>query len=165
MKKLFSILFAILLGFVLVGSVFADATYTTTNNGKSANIDYSYGAVIDQTNGYTQHVDSEGAAYVQEKVQTSAVATGATLDSGTAMVSTACRVSGILYGGTSATAGDYVLIYDAASATGTPVFDVSVGTAKSTVPVIIPGGVKFSTGVFADSNDSSGTALTILYDD
>lgn len=165
MKKFLSFLFVVLLGLSLGGVVFADATYTSTNNGKSTNVDYAFGAIVDQTNGYTQHVDSEGAAYVQEKVNevVEMIGTNDTY-AGTTVKSGACRLKSITFGGPTAAAGDYLLVYDATSATGTPKFDVSVGTAKDTNTVVIPGGVKMATGIFAKSTTSTGVA-TITYDD
>lgn len=90
-----------------------------------------------------------------------AVASGATLNTGTAMVSSQCNVQSITLSGASSTALDYVEIYDAASATGTPKFDVSVGTAGETVQIVL-NDAEFGTGIFADAN-ASNFVLTVEY--
>ncbi len=164
MKKLLFVLLSVIL---TAGLSYADATYTSTTNAKGGNADYGYGAAVDQTNGYTQHIDSEGAGYVQEKV--SEVVEGIDsndLYSGLTVKSGASRLNTIVFGGPSSVAGDFLLVYDNTSATGTPKFDVSVGTAKSTVVLSIPGGVKMATGIFAKVNGaSSGSVATFAYDD
>ena len=77
-----------------------------------------------------------------------AVAEGGTLDAGTALVTGRCFGKVLIVTGENA--GDYVLIYDNTSATGTPKLDISVGTASQ--PVIVPlEEAEFGTGVFANS--------------
>ena len=160
-------IFALLAYLAMAGLVFADATYTSTNNAKGGNADYGYGAQVDQTNGYTQHIDSEGAGYVMEKVnEVVELIDAGDLANGTAVKSGACRFKGIAFGGGNAAAGDYALIYDASSATGTPKFDISVGTAKETIVLSIPGGVKFSTGIFVKADAvTDASVATVWYDD
>ena len=161
MKKLFLTLLAVM---AMAGFVYADATYTSTTNIKGGNADFAVGGVVDQTNGYTQRIDSEGAAYVQQKAQTLAVST-TSLTVGESLVTGAARVSTITYGGPTANAGDYVLIYDALTATGTAKFDISIGTTKSTVTINIPGGAIFATGIFADgAGTAHSSVLTVTYD-
>ena len=160
MKKILYVLLALSLA---AGVAWADATWTSTVTPKAGRNDYMSGggvAVTDPTDGYVQQVDSDGAAQTIEKAQTIAQSTA--LFGGTALVSSACRVSTITYGGNALAAGAFVLIYDAASATGTAKYDISVGTAKGTEHLVIPGGAIFSTGVFAQS-DSAGH-ITITYD-
>lgn len=164
MNKLLLALFAVM---VMAGVSFADATYTSTQNIKGGNADYGVGALVDQTNGYTNHVDSEGAAYVQEKVNEVVEAIDSNdLNVGTLVKSGACRLKSIIVGGPTGAAGDYVLVYDALTATGTPKFDVSVGTAKDTIVVNIPGGVKMATGIFIEQGGTAATLVaTVAYDD
>lgn len=162
-KRILSILLALLL---VPAVVWADATATSTLTPKAGTQDFISGgavAVTDQTNGYTARVDSAGALSVMEYPKTIAQATGKTLNSGTALVGSACRVSNIIVSGAATAAGQYVLLYDAASATGTAKFDISVGTAKGTIDITIPGGATFSTGVFADSS-ANPIHVTITYD-
>lgn len=164
MKKLFLALLSVIL---TAGLSYADATYTSTTNVKGGNADYGYGATVDQTNGYTQHIDSEGAGYVQEKVNEVVEAIDSNdLNVGTLVKSGACRLKSIIVGGPTGAAGDYVLVYDALTATGTPKFDVSVGTAKDTIVINIPGGVKMATGIFIEQGGTAATLVaTVAYDD
>ena len=164
MNKLFLALLAVV---AMAGLVFADATYTTTNNAKGGNADYGFGAVVDQTNGYTQHVDSKGAASTQEKAQTLVECIDTNdMYSGCSVLSGAGRLTTITYGGPNAAAGDYMLVYDNTSASGTPKYDISVGTAKNTVTINIPGGAIMSTGIFAKAGTTASTAsvATFTYD-
>lgn len=162
-------LFSIIAGLLILsvpGLVFADATVTTASNARTAS--YANGiltvsGIADLSSGNTAEIDGAGALSVMEYPKTIAQATGGTLNTGTALVGSACRVSNIIVSGPTTAAGNYVLIYDAASAAGTAKFDISVGTAKGTTPIVIPGGATFSTGVFADSN-SDNVHLTITYD-
>ena len=168
MKRLFLVLLAVVL---MAGNVWADATATSTLTPKSGKLDFMSGgavAVTDQTNGHTLHVDSAGAASVMEYPKTIATGTAAEVYTGAgggkAMVSSACRVSSITYGSANSAAGDYLLVYDAASVTGTPKFDLSIGTAQSTEHFVIPGGATFSTGVYAIAYGTNGINATITYD-
>jgi len=162
MRKLF--ILCLLVSLALVPTMaWADATNTTTRNARTATLDYASGgavAISDLGSGYTQQIDSAGAASVMEYPKTIAQSTA--LFGGVALVSSACRVATITYGGNPIAAGSTLLIYDAASATGTPVFDISVGTANDTKHLVIPGGATFSTGVFAQSDDAGH--ITITYD-
>jgi len=167
MKRLFIFLLLVALVFIPV-KLWADATYTSTTTPKACTVDYcSSGgvAVVDVQNGYTQRVDSDGAAHVQEKAQTIAISTSS-LTTGELLKTGACRVGTITYGGPTSGSGDYVLIYDALTATGTAKFDISIGTAKTTFSLVIPGGAKFATGIFADGAPTAhASVLTITYDD
>ena len=165
MKRLFIFLLLVALVFIPV-KLWADATFTSTVTPKSGTLDYISGggvAITDALTGYVTHVDSDGAASVQEKAQTIAVSSGATLNTGVGLVTGAARVSSIIVSGTASTAKDYVLIYDALTATGTAKFDISIGVAGDTFAVQIPGGAIFSTGVFADAN-ASNFNITVTYD-
>lgn len=159
MKKL---LFSLFLLFTVPSIVFADATPTSTLNPKSAKLDYMSGgavAVTDQSTGYTQRVYSEGAALVQEYPKEVTTVSG----KDAAAVSSACRVYGIICASTLSSAGDKVDIYDAASATGTPKFECSMGTAKETVVISIPAGTDFDTGVYVDQS-ADNVLVSVIYD-
>lgn len=178
MKKLYLLVLLVSL-FCLPTLVFADATDTSTINAKSGSIDYMSGgsvAVTDQGSGYTQQVDSYGAASVVNRPAFHTASTIASADgiayhtSYKNLVSGACRVMKIVVGGPQSAAGEGALVYDALTKTGTPVFDVSVGTAQNTITIDLgPGGVKFDTGVTVASTLSPSPAnedvVTIVYDD
>ena len=160
-------IFALLAVMAMAGLAFADATFTSTTNVKGGNADYGYGATVDQTNGYTQRIDSEGAGHVMEKVNEVVEAIGSgDLANGLLVKSGASRFKGIAFGGGNSAAGDYVLVYDALTATGTPKFDIGVGTAKDSIILSIPGGVKFSTGIYIISDSvTDASVATVWYDD
>ena len=162
MRKLLFVIAALAM---LGGVAFADATSTSTQNSRTASYDKANQivGVADLTYGYTQRVDSKGAALVMEKSSTISASTGGTLNTGTALYTGACRVKSVTVSGFGTAAGDYVLIYDAASATGTAKIEVTVGTAKDTNTIVIPGGADFSTGIFADSN-SNNVHVSVSYD-
>jgi len=165
MKRLFIFLLLVALVFIPV-KLWADATFTSTTTPKACNVDYCSGggvAVVDVQNGYTQRVDSVGAALILQKGQKIAFAEGATLNTGTLLVTGGARVSTITFGGPVVSAGSFVLIYDALTATGTQKFDISIGTTKDVNTITIPGGAIFATGVFADSN-AADAGITITYD-
>lgn len=83
-----------------------------------------------------------------------AVSSGATLNTGVALVTGQSNVQSVTVSGADSTALDYVLIYDAASATGTPKLDISIGTAGETVTITL-NDASFGTGVFADANSDN----------
>ena len=71
-----------------------------------------------------------------------------------------CDVKGVVI--SSATAGDIVKIYNAYSATGSPVLEVYVGVNTSSVPIMFGDGIAFSTDVYVDVEDSA-MYVTLLY--
>jgi hypothetical protein len=85
-----------------------------------------------------------------------AVASGATLNTGTALVTGACNVQSITVS-QAVTAGDYLLIYDAASATGTPKYDIEMGTSET--KHLVFNDAEFGTGVFAVTSGQSTPAF------
>lgn len=156
------LIIALLLGLVVPSFVFADATWTTTKNGRAVTGQQGISnvvAVADGSTGYTQRVDSTGAASVIEKPCTVVVGSG--LDS--LLVTGAARVYAINVAGTAIAAGDTALIYDALTATGTPRFEISVGTAKNTNEVIIPQGAKFATGIY-QAQSADNMLVSVCYD-
>lgn len=161
-KKISLILLSALL--VPASLVLADTTVTTGRNARSIGVDSGVNqivAVAGARSKKTIEIDSRGAASVFQYPQIISSNTGKTLNDGVLIRTGAARVSSITVGGFDTTAGDYVLVYDATSATGTAKFDIAVGTAKDTVSVVIPGGAIFSTGIFADSNvDTVHAAIT-----
>jgi len=164
MKRIF--ILSLLVIFGCTGLLFAAAVETTTATARTASVSASgieqVVAVADGASGYTQNIDVRGSASVREYPKQIASSTGLTLNTGVALVTGACYVASISMSGIT-TAGDYVLIYDALSATGTPKFEISAGTAKDTTNIVIPGGAIFATGVFADSN-ANVVFCSIAYD-
>lgn len=133
------------------------------NNTNQLAIDSSGNAAVELFDGSNQvDIDADGALEVELKVNSALTvrADGLAYDIG---ANGATNIhSLILYGDASSTAGDYALVYDAATATGSPVFDISIDTAKGTEQLIIPGGVAFATDIYVDVIDSN-VALTIIY--
>lgn len=164
MKKLFLSLLVI---FGCVSLAFGAAVETTAVTARSASV--STGgieqvvAVADGSSGYVADVDVRGSVSTREYPKQLASSTGSTLNTGTGLVTGACYVYSITISGPGTTALDNVLIYDALTATGTPKFEASIGTAGETLTISIPGGVKFATGVFADSN-SDLVHCAVVYD-
>lgn len=168
MRKVIFSLFLVLAVSVLIVSprVFGDATVTSATKARAAAMDKGLESVVgvgDVSSGNTQEVDGRGAASVLEYPKTITSSTGSTLNTGTALYTGACRLSTVTCSGPTTSAGDYVLLYDAAAATGTPKIECSVGVAKDTNHIIIPGGASFSTGIFADSNADS-VHVSVTYD-
>ena len=120
-------------------------------------------AIADAVTGNAVDVDSRGSASTREYPKQVTSDTGGDFTAGAAMVTGECYVYNISLSGIATSAGDYVLIYDALSATGTPKFEVTVGTAKDTNQISIPGGAKFSTGVFGVSN-AAAVFCSVVYD-
>jgi hypothetical protein len=161
---LLSVLVVALIG--LASYVMADSTWTSTINAKSGKIDYMSGgavAVTDQSNGYTQRVDSYGNAGVLPKSSTITSTRGSTLQSGTALLTGAYRITAVTVSGDSSTASDRVDFYDNTSATGTPILEASLGTASETINIILPpGGIDISTGLYVKS-DEHGLFVSVAY--
>jgi hypothetical protein len=158
MKKF---IIALLLGLFASSVAFADASFTTTKNGRAVSGQQGISNVVaqaDGSTGYTQRVDSTGAAMVMKKP--TSIATVAGTDA--IAVTGAARVYGICAAGTSMAAGDVINIYDALSATGTPKYEISVGTAKGTI-CIRAEGANFATGVFVDELTVNNSLVTIEY--
>lgn len=149
------------------GYVYGDTLVTSATRARAAALDKGIEQVVgvgDLSDGYSLEVNSHGAASVEEYPKQISSQTGSTLNTGTSMVGNACSVYSITCSGFGTAAGDYVLIYDASSATGTAKFECTVGTAKDTNTISIPGGAIFSTDVFADSNANT-VHLAITYED
>lgn len=158
-KKL---LIALLLVVGMVSVAFADATVTTATKARLATQDKDVQgayAIGDISSGYTQEVDSRGSASVLEYPKSVATVSG--VDG--AAVGSACRVVAINVAAPLASAGDYVNIYDAASATGTPKLEISLGTAKDSKSIVIPGGITFSTGVYVEQS-ADNALVSVIYD-
>lgn len=157
MRKHFSTLvIAIFLAIVVVPAiVHADASFTSTRNSRNTSTAQGISQSVanaDASTGYTQRVDSQGAAMVLKKPTSVAVVAGQDV----VAVTGAARVYSINVAAPASAAGDYIEIYDALSATGTPKLEVSLGTAKGTVQLKLEG-MNFATGVFV--NQSANNAL------
>ena len=159
MKKL-SALFLVLLAVIFSASTaFAgSADARTANYGQGISAVQGLG---DLSSGNTAEVDSSGNVYTRSGTATVVSSTGTTLSTGTALVTGAADVETITISGPATAAGDYILVYDALTATGTPKFEISVGTAKDTNS-IPAAGAHFSTGVFAVSN-ATPVFVSVVY--
>lgn len=154
MKKIF--ILSLLIIFALSFTSFADAATKARVASVAQGISQVDG-IADLSSGDSLEIDSDGSASVKEYPKTVAFEAG----DAAAKVTGACTVYGFIVTGVSA--GDNVQIYDALTATGTPKFDIVVGTAADTKVVSLPaGGVSFSTGVSYDATDDE-TLTTIIY--
>lgn len=161
MNKLLLTLFVAL---TMSGLAFADATNTTATTARaiqsySSNVN-TVSAIGDGSSGNTVEVDGRGSASVQEYVKKKVIVSG--VDS--AAVTGAGRLTGVVVSGNNTAAGDMVEIYDAASATGTPILEISMGTAKDTRVITIPGGIPYTTGLYV-SQSADNMAVTVIYDE
>ncbi|MBI4708232.1 MAG: hypothetical protein HY761_09980 [Candidatus Omnitrophica bacterium] len=153
MKKLF-LLVLMILGLFGV----ALAADNARNIGSNKNIDHAV-IVADLSNGYTQKVNANGTAVAAEDLKTIAFVNSQS--GGAELVLTGgATVYGIVVTGT--TNSDWVAVYDATSATGTPVLDVVTSANNPTATIPIPGGRKFSNGIFVDLGTST-THAEIMY--
>lgn len=149
MKKIF--MFTLLVIFALSFTSFAFAATKARTASVAQGLQGVYG-VADLSSGDSLEVDSTGSAYVRPlPVSTVVSSTGVTLNTGTALITGAANIESITISGTGTAAGDYVLLYDALSASGTPKWEITAGTAKSTVTIDTKGAA-ITTGLFADSN-------------
>lgn len=155
MKKIF--MFTLLIIFALSFTSFADAATKARVASVAQGISQVDG-IADLSSGDSLEIDSDGSASVKEYPKTVAVSRG---DSA-AKVSGACTLYGLVVSGVSA--GDYAYIYDALTVTGTPKFDIYVGTAADSTVVTLPaGGVSFATGVSIDATDDD-VVTSVIYD-
>lgn len=152
MRKIF--ILCLLLVFAFGINAFAATKARTLN--LATNVEKAY-AVADASSGDTAEVDSDGSLQVQEEAKS--VVNLATGTDGT-LIGSSCKVYGIVASGSNA--GDYVYLYDANTATGTPKFRIRLDT--DTFQTMIPGGVTFSTNIYADVNGGS-TDLAVIYED
>lgn len=147
------------------GLAYADATVTSATKARAAAMDKGLEQVVavgDVSGGDTVEVDARGSASVLEYPKKIVLAQGGVLGGGTNVVSGACRVTAVIFGGSQLAAGDYIQVYDALTVTGTPKLEIVIGTAKDTHSLVIPGGITFSTGVTLDSS-AEGVA-SVIYD-
>lgn len=97
--------------------------------------------------------------FYADNPSTVARASGDTLIDGTLLVTGQCNVQSITISQAD-TANDYVLVYDALTATGTPKFDLSCGTARETIQLLL-NDAEFTTGVFVDGTVSGSHSLDV----
>ena len=149
MKKIF--ILSLLVIFALSFTSFANAATKARTASVAQGLQGVYG-VADLSSGDSLEVDSTGSAYVRPlPVSTVVSSTGITLNSGTALITGEANIESITVSGFGTAAGDYVLLYDALSATGTPKWEATAGTAKGTYTIDTKGAA-VTTGLFADSN-------------
>lgn len=156
------LIIALLLAFIVPVMAFADVTWTTTKNGRAVTGQQGISnvvAIADGSTGYTARVSSTGAVSTID--HPCAVTALSGLDG--ILLTGAYRVYSITVAGQLTAAGDRVDIYDALSATGTPKYEISVGTAKGTTQLVFPNGVTFATGVFEDQSGNN-MLVSVCYD-
>ena len=159
MKKLSALIIAVIFAMAFASYVYAgSADARTASTGKGIS---QVNGLGDLSSGNTAEIDSDGNVYTRSGSATVVSSTGATLNTGTAIVGAACNVESITISGVGTSAGDYVLIYDALTATGTPKFEITAATAKETL-TIPTYGAAFATSVFADSN-ADNVFLSVVY--
>lgn len=156
MRKLFTFFVMALAVMTFVSYSYAGSADAKISSAGGNGIVYVNG-MGDLSSGNTAEIDSDGSVSVKEYPLPSVSGFG----DQAALVSGACVVKNIIVNGVSA--GDSAYIYDALTVTGTPIFDITVGTALDTKVVPIPGGRSFSTGVSIDATDSD-VKTTIVYD-
>lgn len=148
MKKIF--MFTLLVIFALSFTSFADAATKARTASVAQGISQVDG-IADLSSGDSLEINSTGSAYVRPlPISTVVASTGLPLNDGVALITGAANIESITISG-QGSAGDYVLLYDALTATGTPKWEISAGTAKNTVTIDAKGGA-VTTGLFADSN-------------
>ena len=158
-NKSFVFIIALLAVMFVAERVYSDATPTSTVSTRATRFVSESVAVADGTLGYTANVDSRGSVSTLEYPRTLGVVAGTD-----ALVYTgAARLTSITVAGTATSTGDTVLVYDALSATGTPKFEISIGTAKETKHIEIPGGAIFETGIYV-AQSANNMLVTIGYD-
>ncbi len=59
---------------------------------------------------------------------------------------------GVTASGDGTSAGDFALIYDDTDASGTPILEISIGTAEDTEQILL-NGANFGTGIFVEANN------------
>ncbi len=152
MKK-FILIALLVITLVLPSFCFAaDAAHAVAVSGDIAQVV----GIADGSSGAMTEVSSTSGA-----LNTAGRAQAVTRSSSDGLIYTgACRVQSFVITGVSA--GDVALIYDAATATGTPIFDIKVGTAVDT-KVIPCYGAPFSTGIYVDATDAD-VITTAIYD-
>jgi len=148
MKRLFLIA---LLVMGLAGVSFADSSRSIGGGTEQ------YVSITDASSGTAAEVSSSGA------VNTVGKSKAVTLQTGDGLIYTgACNIQTLVFSGV--TEADYVQVYDALTATGTPKFDIKMGTASNTI-VLPLGGAPFATGIYADTSAVNGTGVvTVVYD-
>jgi len=164
-KKLIFVIFLIML-LAVPAFVFGDATVTTGRNIRTAGSDQGFSqttAIGGARSGKVLEIDNRGSASVFEYPKTVTSIVGSEMSAGKLVHTGAARLTSITVSGLTTSAADYVLVYDALSATGTPKFEVSIAVTGETYHINIPGGAQFSTGIFVVGIDTEVFA-TVTYD-
>ena len=116
-------------------------------------------ALID-SEGDSADISDKGAVAVSQEGSTTL---GDALGGDQLVYTGACTVySTMIYGLSGSSAKDYALVYDALTATGSAVFDISIGVSGDTNQLRF-NGVPFSTGIYVDVIDD-GVHVWVEYD-
>ena len=155
MKKIFILSLLVLLA--IPAMCFADTARAIAVGGQIESIV----AIADGSSGIAAEVSQDGAINVVNRSKALGTGTDTKTNNTDELIYTgACRIQSITVSGVGA--GDYVLVYDATSATGTPKFDIYVGTAVDTKSIYL-GGAPMATGIYVDANDVD-VFTSVVYD-
>jgi len=115
-------------------------------------------AIGDASSGYLAEVNSTTGA-----ILVTGAARAVTSQTDDALVYTGvCKVQVIQVRGIAA--GDQVLVYDAVTATGTPKFDIPIGTVNDSQCINV-GGASFATGIYVDHRAAGAKIFSsVVYD-
>jgi|24BtaG_2_1085350.scaffolds.fasta_scaffold07067_2 hypothetical protein len=92
-----------------------------------------------------------------------ATASGSQISAGNQLITGQCNLQSITVSGPHTTALDYLLLYDNTSATGTPKWDISIGTAGDTVFLKLNDS-EIATGLYVDAPGyNSGFHISVEY--
>lgn len=154
MKRLFALS-------VIVLAVVFSASYAFAGSADARTASYGQGisqvvGIGDLSSGNTPEITSVGGLGVTAK----AVAIGVANFVDTLVYTGACNVQSIHIAG--ATAGDYAMVYDAVTATGTPKFDPRIAVNTSSLSYDTKG-APFATGIYVDVSGVS-VFVSVVYD-
>lgn len=159
-KRLFVLSLLVMFVLFLGPDAFAAATKARTAGMQQGIL--TIAGIGDLSSGNTAEVDAHGNLAVVDR---GGLTDSRQLGDAAAILSGAGVLDKIIF--TPATAKDYILVYDALTATGTHVVDIQGATADNTVvyDLGIDIGTGISTAVFSDGGTSAGshTEYTVVY--
>ena len=137
------------------------ASYCYAGSADARTANYGQGimgvqGIGDLSSGNTVEVTSTGSAHVTNR----ATAIGVANFADTLIYTGACYVQSIHIAG--AAAGDYAMVYDALTATGTPKFDPRIAVNTSSLSYDTKG-APFATGIYVDVSGAA-VFVSVVYD-
>jgi len=149
-------------GLLILFAVFTTNAFAAT---KARTASYAQGiqqvdGIADLSSGDSMEVDSYGSAQVKTGDSIAESVTGESGTLGHQIVTGAGNLQKIIISGPATSAGNYMLVYDNTSATGTPLFEITVGVAKDTNVIDCDGAI-FSTGLYVvtSADEVFGTVI------